>query len=354
MKKRIKIGNKYVSKDGPVFIIAEAGVNHNGQLDLALQLIDAALEAGADAVKFQTFKAEQVVTGNGKMAEYQKKNIGKIGPQVEMLKKLEFNESWYPKIINYCRKKGIIFLSTPHGHIESADFLNKLGVAAFKIGSGDLTNKPLLEHIARFGKPMILGTGMATLEEVKNATGWIKEAGNNKVVFLHCTTNYPCPWEMVNLKAMQTMAKEIPDILVGYSDHTEGGIVSTMAVTLGACVIEKHITLDKNMCGPDHKASSDPIEFKTTVNALRNVSIIMGSAKKLPTQSEKKIISISRKSIVSLVNIKIGEKFTSKNIGIKRPGNGLAPKYYFKLIGGFAKKNIKADTLIKRNDYKKY
>lgn len=351
MEKTIKIGNKIIGRNKPVFIIAEAGVNHNNRLDLALKLADAAADAGADAVKFQTFRAEQVATSAGEMAGYQKRNMGKTGSQVDMLRKLEFKESWYPRVIAHCKKRGIIFLSTPHGHIESADFLNKLEVSAFKIGSGDLTNKPFLEHIAKLGKPMILGTGMATLQEVKEAAKWIKRTGNNKAVFLHCTTNYPCPPKEVNLKAMQTMMRELPGALVGYSDHTEGGLVPIMAVTLGACVVEKHLTLDKNMAGPDHKASSDPKELKNAIQAIRNIPIVAGSGIKQPTASEKKVIPVVRKSIVSTLSIKRGGKFTKKNLGIKRPGTGLEPKYYFTILSKTCLKNTKADTLITRKHY---
>lgn len=351
MPKEIKIGNKIISNKSPVFIIAEAGVNHNGKLNLALKLVDAAADTGADAVKFQTWKAEQVVTSGGEMAGYQKKNIGKTESQLEMLKKIELNERFYGPIVERCKKRNILFLSTPHGHIESADFLHKLGVSAFKIGSGDLTNRPFLEHVAKFGKPMILGTGMATLAEVKDAMRWIKRVGNNKIVFLHCTTNYPCPLEEVNLKAMQTMMKELPDVLVGYSDHTEGSIVSSMAVSLGACVIEKHLTLDKNMKGPDHKASSNPEELKNAIQAIRSIPVVMGSSVKQPTVNEKIVTPIARKSIVSLKPIKKKEKFTKKNLGIKRPGNGILPKYYSTLLGKLAKRNIVGDTLIQKGDW---
>ncbi len=345
------ISGKTIGYNYPVFFIAEAGVNHNGKLDLALKLVDVAADAGADAIKFQTFRAEQVVTSAGKMADYQKKNIGKTESQIEMLRKLEFNESWYPKVISHCKKRGIIFMSTPHGHIESADFLNGLGVPVFKIGSGDLTNKPFLEHVSRFGKPMILGTGMATLSEVKDAATWIKGTGNKKIIFLHCTTNYPCPAKEVNLKAMQTMIKELPDIFVGYSDHTEGWLVSSVAVALGACVIEKHLTLDKNMKGPDHKASSNPEELKNTIKAIRSVPIVMGSSLKKPVENEMKVSLIVRKSLVAIKDIKKGDIFGPENIGIKRPGTGLTPRHYFSILSKTCLRNIRANTLIKKEHY---
>lgn len=340
-----KIGNKTIGHNRPVFIIAEAGVNHNGRLDLALKLVDAAKEAGADAVKFQTFRAEQLAAESAKMAVYQKKNLGKEESQLAMLKKLELKENFYQPIIKRCEEKGIIFLSTPHGGFESVDFLQKIGAPAFKFGSGDLTNLPVLAYAAKFKKPMILGTGMANMKEVKEAVSAIKKAGNDKIVILHCTTNYPCPPEEVNLSAMASMMREI-SILVGYSDHTLGSQTSIMAATLGACVIEKHLTLDKTMPGPDHIASSDPQEFKSTVESIRKVKIIMGSATKKPNKSEIPLIKIARKSLVALSGIKKGEKFTKNNLGIKRPGSGLAPKKYFIVLNKRSRRAFKKDELI--------
>jgi len=352
MIKKIKIGNKFVGEGQPVFIIAEAGVNHNGSLKTALKLVDAAAAAGADAVKFQTFKAAEVVTSAGKMAAYQKKNMGKSQSQVAMLKKLELPENFYRPLIKRCREKKIIFLSTPHGGFNSVDLLKRLKVPALKFGSGDLTNLPVLEYAAKFKKPMILGTGMATLAEVGEAIKAIKQAGNDKIIILHCTTNYPCPPNKVNLRAMLTMKKKLP-VLVGYSDHTSGISVSIMAAALGACLIEKHFTLDKNMAGPDHKASLEPAELKAMVRAVRQVEIILGFSVKKPTESERKIAKIARKSLVSLAAINKGDKFTAKNIGVKRPGTGVAPKYYYKVIGRIAKKNIVADELINKSHYEK-
>ena len=345
----IKIGNKNISKKSDCFIIAEAGVNHNGRLSLALKLVDLAAKAGADAVKFQTFQAEQVVTAKGEMAEYQKKNTGKNEPQIKMIKRLELNEKFYKPIIGRCKKRGILFLSTPHGHIKSANFLQKLGMLAFKIGSGDLTNKPLLEHVAKFGKPVILGTGMATLHEVKNAVNWIKKAGNKKIIILHSTTNYPCPQEEVNLRAMQTMMKKMSRYFVGYSDHTIGSFASIIAVALGAKVLEKHITLNKNLPGPDHKASSSPNEFKGTVKAIRNVNRILGLSLKKPTKSELTLMPIIRKSLVAGKKIKKSECFSFKNLTVKRPGTGLKPEMIYKIIGKTAKKEILPDELIKQS-----
>lgn len=345
MSNIIKIGSKFIGENQPVFIIAEAGVNHNGRLDYALKLVDAAAEAGADAVKFQTFKAEQVVTARGEMADYQKKNIGKNESQLKMLRKLELPGKFYQPLINYCRKKKIIFLSTPHGSFASVDWLEKLKTPAFKFGSGDLTNLPVLHYGARLGKPLILGTGMATLNEVKEAVKAIKKTGNNKIIVLHCTTNYPCPVEEVNLKAMQTMAARL-DVLVGYSDHTLGIQVPIMAATLGACLIEKHFTLNRNLPGPDHRASLEPLELQAMVKSIRQVPIILGSKVKSPNFSELSLIKIARKSLVAAKDIKKGEIFSLINLAIKRPGTGLSPKFWSKILGKKAKKDFMTDELI--------
>lgn len=345
----IKIGNKIISYKSPVFIIAEAGVNHNGSLKIALKMVDAAAKAGCDVIKFQTFKAEQVVTREGRMADYQKKNLGKEESQLEMLKELELKENFYVPIIKRCRGKKIIFLSTPHGGFESVDFLESLDVPAFKFGSGDLTNLPVLEYAARFKKPMILGTGMATMKETKEAINCVKKAGNDKIIVLHCTSNYPCPFEEVNLRAMQTMMSEL-DVLVGYSDHTLGVQVPIMAATLGACVIEKHFTLDRKMKGPDHKASSEPAELKQIVEAVRNIKIITGSAVKKPVGIEKENKKIARKSVVAAADIKKGEKITEDMLAIKRPGIGIEPKFFDKIIGKKAKKDLRKNHLLMWSD----
>jgi N-acetylneuraminate synthase len=350
MTNYIKIGNKAIGAGRPVFVIAEAGVNHNSKLDLALKLVDAAKDAGADAVKFQTFKAEQVVVKSGSMAEYQKRNLGKTESQLAMLKKLELKEEWYGRVMGYCKKKGIIFLSTPHGGFESVDFLQSVKVPAFKFGSGDLTNLPLLELAAKFRKPMIISTGMATMKESQDAIQCIKKTGNNKIIVLHCTTNYPCPVEEVNLRAMQTMMKKF-DFPIGYSDHTMGIQASVMAVTLGARMIEKHFTLDRTMPGPDHVASLEPQELKEMITQIRNCEKILGSPLKKPNSSEQSMIQMVRKSVVTLRTIKKGEKFSSENLGIKRPGTGLAPKLYNKLLGKTAPRSFAEDQLLTKKDY---
>ncbi|MFA5743023.1 MAG: N-acetylneuraminate synthase family protein [Candidatus Paceibacterota bacterium] len=358
----IKIGNRLVGDGQPCFIIAEAGVNHNGSLDLAKKLIDAAKEAGADAVKFQTFKTEGVMIENVPMAEYQKKNTGKKETMFQMVKRLELDYNSFVELKKYCDQKGILFLSTPHSE-DAIDFLDQL-IPAFKTGSGDLTNFPALEKIAQKGKPTILSTGMATLDEVGEGIEAIKSQGNNEIILLHCTTNYPCPIEDVNLRAMFALSKKF-NLLTGYSDHTQGINVSLAAVALGACVIEKHFTTDKNLPGPDHKASVDPKELKAMVMGIRNIEnrlakgdspddivreldIIeaLGDGVKNPTPSELEIAKLARKSIVAAVDISKGEIIGMSMLAIKRPGTGIKPKYLSRIIGIVSKENIKKDELI--------
>lgn len=326
-----------------VFIIAEAGVNHNGDFKLAKKLIEAAKNAGADAVKFQTFRAKDLVTKDAEAAGYQKKNIGRKKSQFEMLKKLELDYQDFIKLKKYCDKKKIIFLSTPH----SEDAINVLEplVPAYKIGSGDLTNLPFLKKIAQKKKPIILSTGMATLKEIREAVRTIKKAGNNKIILLHCTTNYPCFLEEVNLKAMLTMKKEFR-LPVGYSDHTLGIAVPIMVVALGAVIIEKHFTLDKNLSGPDHKASLEPGELKEMVKAIRETEKALGNGIKKPSQSEKRIKKSIRKSLVAETNIPQGVKITEDMLRMKRPGGGILPRDWKKVVGRKARKKIRKDELL--------
>lgn len=344
-KRNIKIGNKKIGPNQPVFVVAEAGVNHNAKLDLALKLIDAAVFAGADAVKFQTARAKQVTTSSADLADYQKKNIGKKESQLNMIKKLVLKESDWPVLAKYAEEKGIIFFSAPHGHVASADLLHKLNVPAYKFGSGDLTNIPLLEHVAWFGKPMILGAGMSDMETVREAIMAIKRVGNNQIMVLHCTTDYPLAPENVNLLAMQTMAKELK-ILVGYSDHTIGSQTAVMATAMGACMIEKHFTLDKTLPGPDHVASMEPLEFKEMVSQIRKATIILGSSKKRILPCEKQFIQVMRKSLVASKQIKKGEKFTAQNLTVKRPGTGVQPGRYNEVLGKIATRVIPKDTVL--------
>ena len=343
MKKIIKIGKKPIGLGKPCFIIAEAGVNHNGDINLAKKLVDVAVNAGADAVKFQTFKAEGVVTKNTDIAPYAKRNIGMNLKQYDMIKKMELTYDEFKKLKKYCDKKNIIFLSTPHS-LDAIDFLEDL-IPAYKFGSGDLTNIPALEYAAKKHKPMILGTGMAALSEIRTTVHAIRKTGNNDIILLHCTTNYPCPFNEVNLRAMLTMQNTL-NCLVGYSDHTLGVTVPIMASTLGAVVVEKHFTINKNLPGPDHKASLEPEELKTMVTAIRNVEIILGSYTKKPTVSEKKNINLVRKSIVAKKDIKKGVIVRKDMLDFKRPADGLSPSVINDIIGKKTKQIIKKDEKI--------
>lgn len=345
MIKKIKIENKIISNKSSVFIVAEAGVNHNARLDLALNLIDAAAFAGADAVKFQTFKAAHVSIASAELADYQKRNLGKEKNQLDLAKKLELAEHHWPILIERARERKIIFFSTPHGHIASADYLQKLKVPAFKFGSGDLTNLPLLEHAAKFKKPMILGTGMSDLETVKEAITAIKKSGNHQIVVLHCTTDYPLAPENVNLLAMQTLMKEL-NVLVGYSDHTLGSQTAIMAMAMGACMIEKHLTLDKTLPGPDHIASMEPLEFQEMVRQIRKATIILGKPEKKLLPCEKQYVPLVTKSLVASQKIKKGEKFSAQNLTVKRPGTGIPPKRFNEMLGKIAMQTIPKDTLL--------
>ncbi len=334
------------------FIIAEAGVNHNGSIDLAFKLIDAAKEAGADAVKFQSFKADNLVSKKAEKADYQKKTTSESESQYEMIKKLELDEASHIELINYSKRKKIKFLSSPFD-LESIDLLKKLGLEIFKIPSGEITNLPYLRKIGRLNKQTILSTGMSDLGEIEDALNILIENGTekNKIIVLHCNTEYPTPYKDVNLKAMLTIKKAF-DVEVGYSDHTPGIEIPIAAAALGAKVIEKHFTLDKNMQGPDHKASLEPIELKMMVDAIRNIEEAMGNGIKSPSPSEQKNINVARKSIVALKNINMGDLFTENNIGVKRPGNGILPKYYFELIGKKAKKRLLEGHQLKWTDFK--
>lgn len=331
-----------------VIIIAEAGVNHNGDFELAKRLIEAAAIAGADYVKFQTFKADKIVSKMAKKADYQERNINDGDhSQYSMLKKLEMPEEWHIKLIKYAKDQGIQFLSTGFDN-ESIDFLDHLGLQLFKIPSGEITNKPYLRHIAGKGKPVIISTGMANMDEIKAALDVLCENGISKdaITVLHCNTEYPTPMEDVNLKAMLTIQNEL-GVKIGYSDHTLGIEVPIAAVALGATVIEKHFTLDCTMPGPDHKASLEPDELKAMVNAIRNIEkVISGTGIKVPSLSEQKNIVIVRKSIVAARSIKKGELLIEKNLTVKRPGNGISPMLWDEILGQKAIKDFKLDDLI--------
>ena len=329
-----------------VFIIAEAGVNHNGSIKVAQELIDMAVEAGADAVKFQTFKAENLVSKVAEKAEYQKKTTDPLESQYNMIKNLELDLNTHKKLLSYCEAQGIVFLSTPFDH-DSINLLKDLGLQIFKIPSGEINNLPYLRHVGSLGKKVILSTGMSMLNEVESALNILIESGTKKenITILHANTMYPTPMEDVNLNAMLTIQTKLK-IAIGYSDHTLGIEVDIAAVAMGACVIEKHFTLDRDMNGPDHSASLEPDELKSMVMAIRNIEIALGSNIKKPSPSEIGNISIARKSIVAIQNIKKGDLLTDLNIAIKRPGAGISPMNWDEVIGSKATKNYNADELI--------
>jgi len=329
-----------------VFIIAEAGVNHNGSVELAYKLIDVAAKSGADAVKFQTFKAENIASKNAPKAEYQKYTTNQSESQFEMLKKLELDEEVHKELIAYCNDKDIIFLSSPFD-LDSIDLLSDLGLDIFKIPSGEITNLPYLKRIGSLSKQVILSTGMSTLEEIGNALDVLTNAGTSKenITVLHANTMYPTPMEDVNLNAMLSIQKKF-GIAVGYSDHTIGIEVDIAAVAMGASIIEKHFTLDKTMDGPDHEASLEPDDLKGMVSAIKNIEKALGSSQKKPSPSESLNIKTVRKSIVANQNIKKGDLLTEKNLTVKRPGLGISPMKWDEFIGKVASKDYNADELI--------
>lgn len=329
----------------PIFIIAEAGVNHNGNLDIARALIDQAAWAGVDAVKFQSFKASKLLTPATPKADYQTQNTG-AESQYEMIQRLELDEQAHLLLRDYTLSKGLEFMSTPFDH-DSIDLLAALGVSRFKIGSGDLTNVPYLRHMAAKKRPIILSTGMAEMNEIKAAIDILLRAGlpKEQLTLLHATTEYPAPMNEVNLKAMIRMRDELK-LQIGYSDHTPGIEVPIAAAALGATVIEKHFTLDKTMDGPDHKASLEPPELKAMVQAIRNIEKALGSGEKEPSPSELRNRSAARKSLVAARRIRLGEKFTEDNLCVKRPGSGISPLRWDEFLGKPAPKNYEKDELI--------
>jgi len=329
-----------------VFIIAEAGVNHNGSLDIAKRLIDVAVDSGVDAVKFQTFKAASLVTKSAPQAEYQVQNTGKQESQFDMLQRLELSEADHHDLLAYCALNNIEFMSTPFD-LKSVHFLNALGVKRFKIPSGEITNYPYLKMIGEFNKEIVMSTGMANMGEVEAALNLLIESGTarDKIMILHATTDYPTQMSDVNLHAMQTLAQAFK-VKVGYSDHTPGIEIPTAAVALGASMIEKHFTLDKTMPGPDHKASLEPHELMAMVKAIRNIEIALGGGVKRPSESEKKNIPVARKSLVAALDIKQGEVFTEQKLTVKRPGTGISPMRWNDMLGQTAIKDYQADDLI--------
>jgi N-acetylneuraminate synthase/N,N'-diacetyllegionaminate synthase len=342
--RKIKISNCFVGEGEPCFIIAEAGINHNGDIGLARKLIDVAREAGADAVKFQTFKADTLVTKSAAKARYQKETTGAAESQFEMIKGLELTDKDFAALSVHARKEGIIFLSSPFDK-SSVDLLDGLGVPAFKIPSGEITNFPLLKHIARKKKPVILSTGMSTLGEIEEALEVIRKERVEEIILLHCVSCYPAKVEDMNLKAMETLrcAFGLP---IGLSDHTLGITIPIVAVALGACVIEKHFTLDKNFPGPDHRASLEPDELKQMIKAIRDIEKAMGSGIKIPTAEEAKNKKVVRRSLVAKVDIPKGAIITEEILDFKRPGGGIEPRYMNMIIGRKTRGNIRRDELI--------
>lgn len=329
---------------GKVFVIAEAGVNHNGDIKIAKQLIDVASTARADAVKFQTFNTENLVCKTAKKAEYQLDATDKSETQYDMLKKLELTEQMHEELMEYCNKKKIMFLSTPFD-VESIKLLSGLGLQIFKVPSGEITNLPYLREIARQQKRVILSTGMSDMVEVKAAVDVLKNNGAGDITLLHCNTQYPTPVSDVNLLAMVKMNEEL-GLPVGYSDHTQGIEIPIAAAALGATVIEKHFTLDKNMEGPDHKASLEPDELRQMVEGIRKIELALGNGIKQVTESERENVVIARKSIVAAISIKKGETFTEGNLITKRSGNGINPMRWDELIGKKSKRDYSRDSLI--------
>lgn len=354
----------------PIYIIAEAGVNHNGSLEQAVLLVDAAAEAGADAVKFQTFKADRLVSRAAPKAGYQIENTGASESQHEMIRKLELDEAAHQHLHQHCRSRGIEFLSTPFD-LESLDMLvSRFDLSFVKLASGEITNAPFLLAAARTGKPVILSTGMSDLGDVENALGvlafgYLQQAAapsresfaaaygsaggqaalRGKVALLHCTTEYPAPLEEVNLRAMATLHQAF-GLPVGYSDHTAGIAIPIAAAALGACVIEKHFTLDRNLPGPDHKASLEPDELKRMVRSIREVETALGSPIKQPAASERRNRAVARKSLVAAMPVRKGELFSSENLGVKRPGDGVSPMYYWEWLGKAADRDYQPDDKV--------
>ena len=325
----LEIAGRKIGAGHPCFVIAEAGVNHNGRLRIAKKLVDVAVEAKADAVKFQTFKTEKLVSVAGKS-------------QREMLKRLELSEEAHGELWDYCKKRRILFLSTPFEE-ESADFLEQLGVSAFKISSGELTNLPFLAHLARKGRPLILSTGMSVLEEVREAVEVIRREGNDQLALLHCVSSYPAQPSEANLRVIHTLQK-VFEVPVGYSDHTMGIEVALAAVALGACVIEKHVTLNRRLPGPDHHASLEPLELKALVRGIRAVEPALGDGRKEPAPSERPTAAVARKSLVALKTIAAGSQLTPDLVAIQRPGTGLPPMMLPRVLGRSAACDIPAGT----------
>lgn len=340
----VDIGERKIGPGHPCFIIAEAGVNHNGDIGTARRLIDAAARAGADAVKFQSFKAEQLTTPEAPKAAYQLRSTSAAESQLDMLKALELSFESHAQLMDYCKDKGILFMSTPFDE-ESAGFLDSLGVEAFKMPSGEITNLPFLADVARKGKPMIVSTGMSFLGEVEAAVNTIQAEGLKEIVLLHCVSNYPSVPPDANLRAMETLRRAF-GLPVGFSDHSLGTEIGVASVALGACVLEKHLTLDRDLPGPDHKASLEPGELTALIKAARAVEAALGDGRKVPVAAESDTAAVARKSLVAAVEIPSGTKLDKEMIAIKRPGTGLPPAFRNYLIGRTVRTTVSAGTLL--------
>lgn len=339
-----QIGRHTIGDGQPCFVIAEAGVNHNGDLTVARQLIDAAAEAGADAIKFQTFKADKLVTASAPKADYQKAATGAGESQSAMLRKLELSSAAHSELKQHAEQRGLVFLSTPFDE-SSADLLASVGLPAFKVSSGELTNLPFLEHLARLGRPLLLSTGMATLDEVRDAVECIRAAGNPPLALLQCVSNYPASAADTNLRAMQTMRAEF-GVPIGYSDHTLGNEISLAAVALGGCIIEKHLTLDRALPGPDHAASSEPAELAALVRGIRAIESALGDGVKRPAASEANTAAVARRSLIAARDLAAGEMLDNSAVVALRPGGGLPPGKRSAILNRRARVSIAAGTLL--------
>lgn len=333
------------------YIIAEIGCNHNGSFELAKQMIDVAVDCGVDAVKFQTFRADLLISKYAPKAEYQKITTGEQDSQLEMTRKLELRFDEYVKLRDYGLQKGVDVFSTPFDEL-SLDFLIQLNTPIYKIPSGEITNLPYLQKIGKQGKKVILSTGMATLQEIKDAVQILQENGTEDICILHCTTEYPTPYEELNLNVISTLKKEFPLLDIGYSDHSVGYEVPIIAAALGASMIEKHFTLDVNMEGPDHKASATPDVLRRLVRGIRILEQALGRFEKVPAEVEIKNKIVARKSIVAKRDIKEGEVFTTDNITVKRPGNGISPMFWYELLGKTSERDFREDALIEDSHFK--
>lgn len=344
----VEIAGRKIGREYAPFLIAEAGVNHNGNIDMALALVDAAAQSGADAVKFQTFSADRLVTKQAPKAKYQLETTNEQESQYQMLKNLELSESDHRLLLARCQQKGVLFLSSPFDE-TSADLLESLNVPAYKIPSGEITNHPYLAHVARKGRPIILSTGMSGLGEVEAAVEAIAAAGGPPLVLLHCVSQYPAPPEELNLRAMHTLEAAF-DVPVGFSDHTEGIEMALVAVALGAAVIEKHFTLDRSLPGPDHRASLEPDELCRLADGMKRVKIALGDGRKLPTTSERNTAEVARKSLVAACDIPTGTVLTSDFVAVRRPGTGLPPALREQLIGRRTARDLTAGQLFTWED----